>query len=201
MTLSKQIKDRINASEFGSVFIVSDFTDISNYDTARRTLARLEEDRIIIKIHRGIYYKAMYSTLLNELIAPNMNTVAEAIARNFEWSITPTGENALNLLGISTQVPGHYSFISSGPYRNYTIGKTVIEFTHTNDKEINGKSFKTRLIIQAIKAIGKDRINEYIINFKKILTTNDKLLILKESQRTTSWIYAAIKEIAKEEDR
>ncbi|MGN1294772.1 MAG: DUF6088 family protein, partial [Bacilli bacterium] len=120
MTLSKQIKERIIASKFGSFFIISDFTDISNYDTARKTLARLEEEKIIVKVYRGIYYKPKFSTLINEFIAPNISDLAEAIARNFEWSITPTGEYALNLLGISTQVPACYSFISSGPYRSYT---------------------------------------------------------------------------------
>lgn len=199
MTFSKQIAERIDEASLGTIFIISDFTDLSNYDTARKTLSRLEEDKKIEKICRGIYYKPKYSTLLNEPIAPNMNSIAEAIARNFEWSITPSGENALNLLGISTQVPGRYSFISSGPYRNYNIGKTEIEFTHRNDKDINGKSYKTRLIIQAIKAIGKDRINDYIPEFRVKISQEDKLLILKEGQRTTAWTYAAIKEIAREE--
>ncbi len=199
MPFSKQIEDRINNADYGSVFIISDFTDLANYDTARKTLSRLESNKKIKKICRGIYYKPKFSKLLNEHVAPNMNNVAEAIARNFGWSITPSGENALNSLGISTQVPGRYSYISSGPYRNYTIGNSKLEFVHRNDKDINGKSYQTRLIIQALKSIGKDRINDYIPQLRKKISLDDKDLILKESQRSTAWIYAAIKEITKEE--
>ena len=199
MTISKQIKNRIDESSLGSIFIISDFTDITNQDTARKSLARLEEEEKIKKITRGIYYKPKFSNLLGEPVTPNINDIAEAIARNFEWSITPSGENALNLLGISSQVPGRYSFISSGPYRNYKIGNTEIEFAHRTNKETNGKSYRTRLIIQAIKAIGKERIAEYLPKIKLRISREDKEHLLKEGQRTTAWTYEAIKAIAKEE--
>lgn len=199
MQISKQIEERIKDAPFGEAFIISDFTDITSYDTARKTLARLEADKLIIKITRGLYYKPKFSKLLNEPIAPNINTVAEAIARNYEWSITPSGENALNLLGISTQVPGRYSYISSGPYRTYMIGNIELEFLHRTDKDLNGKSYKTRMIIQAIKSIGQKRIDEYILDFKSKLTSDDLECLLKEGQRTTAWVYAAIKKIAVEE--
>lgn len=199
MTFSKLIEDKIRQAKLGSVFVISDFTDLANYDTVRKTLSRLENDHKIRKIHRGIYYKQEYSKLLDEPVSPNMNNVAQAIARNYEWTIVPSGENALNMLGISTQVPGRYSYISSGPYRKYTIGNSKIEFNHQNNKDISGKSYQTRLIIQAIKSIGKDRIGDYIPELRKKLSINEKKIILKESQRTTAWIYAAIKDITKEE--
>ncbi len=198
MPFSKQIEERIDKADLGSVFIISDFTDLANYDTARKTLSRLKSNKKIKKICRGIYYKPKFSKLLNETVAPNMNSVADAIARNYGWLITPSGENALNLLGISTQVPGRYSYISSGPYRSYTIKNYKLEFVHRNGKDINGKSYQTRLIIQAIKSLGKDRINDYIPELRKKISSADKILLLKEGQRSIAWVYAAIKEIAKE---
>ena len=199
MIISNEIEKRIDDASLGSVFIISDFTDITNYDTARKTLSRLEHENKIKKISRGIYYKPKFSKLLNETVSPNMNSVAEAIARNYGWSITPSGEYVLNLLGLSTQVPGRYLYISSGPYRNYTFDNNEIEFVHRKDKDNYGKSIQTRLIIQAIKSIGKDRINEYIPELRKKISLNDKALILKEGQRSTAWVYATIKEIAKED--
>ena len=200
MTLSKQIEERIENATFGSIFVITDFTDLSSYDVARKTLSRLEAEKKIVKACRGIYYKPKYSRLLGETVAPDMNGIAEAIARNFGWVITPSGENALNMLGLSTQVPGRYSYISSGPYKSYDIGNSTIEFAHRSDKDINGKSYQTRLVIQAIKAIGKDKIACYIPEFRKKISKNDKRLILKEGQRSTAWTYAAIKEINKENE-
>ena len=47
--------------------------------------------------------------------------MAKAIARNYNWTIAPTGDAALNLLGISTQVPSKWEYVSSGPYKEYNI--------------------------------------------------------------------------------
>ena len=199
MTISKQIEEKIESMPMGSVFVVSDFTDLTNYDTARKTLSRLDEAGKITKVIRGVYYKQKYSKLLKENVAVNINLVSQAIARSNEWSITPSGENALNLLGISSQVPARYCYISSGPYRTYLVNGIQIEFNHRNDKELNGKSYITRLTIQAIKAIGKDRIKDYVQIFKSHINNEDKKTILKESQRTTAWVYDVIKMISKED--
>jgi hypothetical protein len=48
---------------------------------------------------RGIYDKPRYSNLLQENAVPNPEEVAKAIARNYNWTIAPTGDAALNLLG------------------------------------------------------------------------------------------------------
>lgn len=57
-------------------------------------------------------------------------------------------------------------------------------------------SKKTLLLIQALKAIGKDNINNSIINrLKKFYNNQEKKEILKESKNTTIWIYEIIKKI------
>jgi hypothetical protein len=48
--------------------------------------------------------------LLNEFVPPNPNKVAKAIADNFGWTIVPIGDNALNILGLSTQVVAVWEF-------------------------------------------------------------------------------------------
>ncbi len=198
MTLSNIIENKINEAPYGEVFIVSDFIDVAPYDTARKILSRLCEDGLIKKITRGMYYKPKYSSLLNEYVEPNMNLVADAFARNFGWTIIPSGETAINLLGLSTQVTSHYDFISSGPYRSYNINGIIISFSHRMDKEFNGLSYKSRLIIQAIKAIGNNQINGYINSIRDNLSDQEKSILLEETQRTTAWVYEVIKKICKE---
>lgn len=198
MTLASIIEKRINESSCGEVFIVSDFMDVAPYDTARKTLSRLCEDGLIKKITRGMYYKAKFSTLINEYVKPDMNLVANAFARNFGWTIVPSGETAVNLLGLSTQVVGRYNFISSGPYRSYNIDGIIISFSHRMEKEFNGLSYKSRLIIQSIKAIGSEQIDKYIGSIRNKLSDEEKKTLLSETQRTTTWVYEVIKKICKE---
>jgi len=197
MSFSNLILTRIENAPWGKVFVISDFCDIASYDTARKTIERLEENGKIVKVTRGVYYKAKFSTLLNEPVSPDPKSVAAAIARNFGWSISPSGETALNLLGLSNQVPAKCTFISSGPYKVYDVGNTQICFVHRNDKELHGKSEITRLVIQSIKAIGKNSIKNRVDEISKIISPKDKKAILEESFHTTSWVYESIKQITK----
>jgi hypothetical protein len=43
--------------------------------------------------------------LLQQELSPDFDQVAQAFARKFNWRIQPSGDTALNLLGLSTQVP------------------------------------------------------------------------------------------------
>lgn len=192
------IRKRIQESRDGSVFVASDFVDITENVKVGVSLSRLEEEGLIKRIMRGVYYKPEYSKLLGENVAPSPNAVAYAIARNFGWSIVPCGDTALNLLGLSTQVPSAWSYVSDGPYKDYSFDNTIIKFKHTTNKEISKLTPKTALVIQALKTLGKDNIrNETIERIKESTTLNERKIMLREAQYATAWIYEAIKMICR----
>ena len=192
------LRERIQNSKNGSVFVASDFADITENVKVGVSLSRLEEEGLIKRIMRGVYYKPEYSKLLGENVAPSPNAVAYAIARNFGWSIVPCGDTALNLLGLSTQVPAAWSYVSDGPYKDYSYDNTIIKFKHTTNKEISKLTPKTALVIQALKTLGKDNIrNETIDRIKESTTLNERKIMLREAQYATAWIYEAIKMICR----
>lgn len=200
MTNSEYIQNVIDNLPEGTAFVISDFTDKTSNDNVRQIFSRLESEGEIRRILPGIYDKPAYSEILNENAAPNPNNVAEAIARKNNWTITPSGNVALNLLGLSTQVPAKWEYISSGPSNEYQIENTKISFIHRADKEVSRMSRKTSLIIQAIKSLGKDQISNEIIRKITSKTTNEeRMALLSEARQTTSWIYEVIKKISKKE--
>lgn len=54
---------------------------------------------------KGLYIKPNFNDFIQEKVEPSATEVAEAYGRAFNWSIVPFGDTALNLLGLSTQVP------------------------------------------------------------------------------------------------
>ena len=191
-----QIRGNIERSEAGSVFVSTDFTDITDKKTVNMGLIRLADEGLIKKILFGVYYKPEFSKLLGEAVAPSPNKVAHALARNFGWTIVPCGDTALNLLGLSTQVPSQWVYVSDGAYKEYTFNNTTIKFKRTTNKEISKVSYKTALTIQALKALGKENITEQVISrLKKILTDEEKEKMLAESKSATSWVLELIKVI------
>lgn len=192
------LRERISAAENGSVFVASDFADIAENMKIGVSLSRLEEEGSIKRVMRGVYYKPEYSKLLSEFIAPAPDAVAHAIARNFGWTIVPCGDTALNLLGLSTQVPAVWSYVSDGTYKEYSYDNTTIKFKRTTNKEISKLSPKTALVIQALKTLGKEHISKDIImKIKDETTSAERKTMLIEAQYATAWIYEIIKTVCR----
>ncbi len=195
----EQMNKDIEQMPYGSAFMLSDFTDNVDYENAKKNAQILERKGIIRRVLRGVYDKPKFSKAINEYAVPYPNEIAKAIARGLRWEIAPDGNAALNILSLSTQVPANWSYVSTGPYKKYKIDNVTIEFNHRANKELAGMSDNTKILIQALKAIGKDNINNDIINklkrhYKKI----EKKDILEESKNTTIWIREVIKKICEE---
>ena len=190
------IREKINQSEYGTVYVAVDFVDISDKTNINAYLARLAEEGLIRRVMRGVYYKAEYNEMLGEYVTPTVDNVAQALARNFGWTIVPCGDVALNILGLSTQVPATYVYVSDGTYKEYTFHNITIQFKRTTNREVSKLSYKTALVIQALKALGKDQINDsVIIRLQSILTAEEKATMLSEAKTATAWIYDCIKKI------
>lgn len=195
-TITQKLSQRLKTLDSNAVFIINDFIDIAEYDTIRKTLNRLDEEKKILKIMRGIYYQPRFSELLQEYEAPSPHQVALAIARKFNWTIAPSGITALNMLGISTQVSAKWTYISDGNYKTFELGKTTIEFKRRNNREIAGMSYKTALIIQGIKALGRNKVDDIsIIKMREMLSDAEKQTLLEEAKTSLIWVYQVIKTI------
>ena len=200
LQLSK-IRDRITGAKEGTIFVPSDFKDIAERNAIKMALSRLCDEQIIRRIMRGVYEYPEYSNLLQEFVAPSPDKVAQSLARNYGWTIVPCGDTALNLLGLSTQVPNVWSYVSDGPYKGYEFNNINLKFKHTTNKEITGISYKTALMIQALKTLGSDKIDDkVIIKLSKGLSDDEKRTLLSESQYATSWIHETLKQISKRGD-
>lgn len=191
-----QIEERILGYPYGTAFSASDFLDIADANSVSQVLFRIEKDGKIRRVINGIYDKPAYSQLIQEYGVPRVDKIAEALARRFNWNIAPSGDTALNILHISTQVPNSWEYVSDGPYRDYMIGKVPLKFKHIMPREINGYSPITVMIIQGIRAIGKGNMTqEQTARFSSAITTEDKDTLLKEARTASGWIYKEIKQI------
>ncbi len=185
----------------GWIFTPSDMMGNFTRREADDNIKYLLKKGKIRKIGRGLYDYPKYSELLQQNLSPNMDQAANAIARKFNWRIEVSGETALNMLGLSTQVPGRYVFICDGPDRSYDILGTSLEFKKSVLKDIGFKYKESSLIVQSLKSLGKNNIDNNTVNLirNKI---NPKMYakILKDTKNTKNWIYEYIKLICREDE-
>ena len=188
------IKNKIKALGRDGVFVAADFYGIAGRDAIRKTLSRLEEDNYIKRVMRGVYYKTRYSKLLKEDVIPSPRLVASAIARNNGWTIAPSGIMALNMTGLSTQVPAQLSYVTNGTPKTYHYDNFTIIFKRTSARDLERLSKKTAIVVQALKAIGKDKVTPKDLNqIRRYLSPEEKNKAVKEARYATSWIYDLIK--------
>ena len=83
------IRNRIEIAKTGSVFILSDFSDLADPEAVRKAITRLENDGTLTRVMRGVYYKPKHSEVLGENVVPSPDDVAHALARNYGWTIVP----------------------------------------------------------------------------------------------------------------
>lgn len=139
----KQIRERILAAEAETTFATSDFADIADSATVRQSLNRLVQAGILQRVLRGIFVKPKFCSTFNEFVEVNPDAVAKTLARTYHWTITPYGNAALYLSGLSNQKPSIWSYMSNGPYRTYEWNSIRIEFRHRTNKKFIGLSYPT----------------------------------------------------------
>lgn len=196
MSVIEEIRIRINDMAAGDIMMTSDFADLSSITTIRKCLGRCTDDGIIRRVFDGVYEKPQYSKLLNEYMPTDPEKVAYALARKYHWTIAPCGDIALNKLGLTTQVPAVWSYASDGPYRNFEWDNIQLIFKHRANREISLLSKQTILLIEAIRALGKERITQdYIVQLRNALPDSDKETILVEATASSEWIYETIRKV------
>ena len=201
-SLTDAVMERVGKMPAGACFSRSDFADLGTRLAVSQVLSRQERAGILSSPVRGYYCCRRKSKLLGVEMPPDFASLAAAIARNSGWTIIPCGDIAANDLGLSTQVPVVWSYVSTGPYRTYEIGKMRLEFKHTANRELFNMSKKSALCVQALKALGRNGVTpEVIKRLRLVLSDRERKALLNETSHVTSWIYDVVKRIMKEEDR
>lgn len=190
----REIEKLIRSKSNGTLFVISDFVGLGSIYAVRKALSRLVADGTLVRELRGIYKKPNYNAFIKEDIMSTPKEIAYAYARAYGWKIAPSGNTALNELGISTQVPNVNAFISDGPYRTIVLAnKTKIRFKNVPSSEITNISYEAALIIEAIKYLKKENITVAVLDNLRNRFTEDELQVIKsDSKVARSWVYEQI---------
>ena len=182
------IEKTINEAPELTLWHNSDFLDYGKASNVKVVLSRLAEEGKLRRAIDGIYYRP--KTVLGIDVPPSMHEVARKIASLHRWSVVPSGETALNALGISTQVMSEYVYSSDGPYRDYLVDGMPLHFRHKSTRFIKGMSYKTALFVEAMKALGKENVSDTTIKTLAHSLGEDEInQILNEAKSAPEWIY------------
>ena len=161
-----KIKKRIYRKDRGFVFTKSHFFDLGSRTAIAKALERLADAGLIRRLSRGLYeYPKQHPDF--GILPVNYEQVAQALAGRDNLKIQPSGAYAANLLGLSDQVPAKVVFLTDGSHRKIQIGKRSIVLKRTTPKNMATAGKISGLVIQALRFIGQENIDDKVIGILK----------------------------------
>ena len=197
-SIDDKILSKVRKCGRGTIFSSVDFTNLGEPKSVLKALERMANAETIIRVSRGIYcYPKTEKTLGLGVIYPTFEEIAQYIAKRDKARIVPTGSYALNVLGLSTQVPANVVYLTDGSPRSRTLKSgRGIKFVKTAPKNLAFKNKLAMLLTFALKEIGEGNITkEQELHISKLLKNEEKESIEKDYPIMPNWIQFLISKL------
>jgi hypothetical protein len=158
-SISSQIENKIKRSRPGQIILPSDFKDLGTSTAIRKTLSRLVDQKVLVRMGQGVYVIPIHDKLFGEVL-PSMEEIAASLAEKEHVKIMPTGQYALNKIGLSNQIPMKMVFLTNGTKKNITIGKSSILFQPTTTKKLAMVGSISSLLFLGLEELDLNRLKE-----------------------------------------
>lgn len=199
-TVQDTILGRIRQQGRGKVFIPKDFLDLGSRDAADQSLSRLVKSGDILRLGRGLYHYPQMNQRLGIPLGPDLDEIADALARQTGSRVVPSGAVAANRLGLSAQVPAKPVYLSDGRTRQVKIGNTTIQIRHAAPKELPVGSRTSAMVFQALRYLGQTAVDDKVIGqIRRALSPDQRRGLLRDARYTTDWIAFTVRQIAQDE--
>lgn len=186
------LRERIEALPEDTVLFRSDFPEYHS-EFVGGTLAELTQEGLLVKLAQGIYAKPRKSRF--GLVLPSVDKIVQAIAARDNAEVLPSGMTALNVLGLSTQVPMKYSYLTTGSERTIKLENQEIRLKRGVPKNFCYKTKLIALLVQALKALKQQNVGQEEIQTIRSLISKepDKTALTKDVDMMPVWMKRIVK--------
>lgn len=184
-SVSHLIELKINRFKPGVVFLPSDFKELGTSSAIRKVLSRVVKSGLAERMGQGIYVIPKNDKVFGKVL-PSIEELAEALAKKEHVKIKPSGQYALNKVGLSTQVPMRLVFLTTGNSKRIQIGKSAILFKSTTAKKLSMKGEITSLLFLGLEELDLQKISSTQMGRIQVLVNQESPEILKFNLRLTS---------------
>ncbi len=184
----------------GSVFSTQDLLAEGRLGTSRSALdialKRLADEGDLVRAGRGVFAIPESHAVLGSL-PPKLESVAAAIARRSGDTMLPSGAEAANRLGLSTQVPGRPVFYTTGRASRRTAGTQRYELRHRTPRLAKADK-QVAEIIEALRTLGKARANDRSVvrQLQRSLSDSEKARLRQQAYLAPGWMQPILRSIA-----
>lgn len=123
------------------------------------------------------------------MLQPATDDIAYALVDRDAARLQPSGAYAANLLGLTTQVPTKIVYLTDGRTRTVQIGSRQITLKHTTPRNMATAGKSSGLVIQALRHLGRNSIDQKVIKQLERRLDSDTLnQLVKDIRYAPAWI-------------
>jgi predicted transcriptional regulator of viral defense system len=177
LNIENRILNKVKKAKMGSLYFADSFADYGTPKAVAKALERLTQSGELMRVARGMYTRPVKDPVLG-VVMPTLENIAQAIGKRDKATLIPTGSLALYKLGLTTQVPLNVVYYTSASPRSIVVNNRIIKFKKTTAKNLAYIGETSKLVIVALKEIGKDKV------------TPDQLEVLEKHMRNEKAYHA-----------
>lgn len=189
---SLTLKKRIEAMPDDSVLFRSDFPEYHS-EFVGSILAELTNEGVLVKLAQGIYSKPRKSRF--GIVLPSVDKIVHAIAVRDKAQILPSGMTALNVLGLSTQVPMNYTYLTTGSERTVNLSSRKIYLKRGVPKNFCYSTQLIGLLVQALRTLKQENVGDAELQtIRKLISKEpERDALLNDVGMMPAWMKRLIK--------
>ena len=186
------LRQRIEAMPEDSILFRSDFPEY-HAEFVGSTLSELSGEGILVKLAHGIYAKPRKSRF--GPVLPSVDKVVQAIATRDNAEVLPSGITALNVLGLSTQVPMNYTYLTTGSERTIKLVDRQVTLKRGVPKNFCYETRLIALLVQALKTLKQENITEEELQTIRSLISKEpgKESLMRDVDMMPAWMKRIVK--------
>lgn len=165
---SLSVWQRIQDNPNTKVWTPQDFFDLGSYDSIKKSLQRLVNNKKLRRIDRGLYDQLRINSLTGQLAPADYRMIIDAIVRRDNIRILIDGLTAANDLGLTNAVPAKVVVHTDGRLQPIQLDKLVIEFKLTAPSKLYWAGRPAMRLIQALFWLRDSLKNESLIDEETI---------------------------------
>ena len=163
MSVAKSIRQRVMRMRRGKPFATRDFSDLGSRSAVDQALSRLVREGVILRVMRGVFARPRYSKYVKGAHGPGLDKMVKFIVKRSGETLQMQGGDAALYMRLSNQVSGLPIYYTSGPSREFKLGRMPVKFKHVNPRRLQLVGTHPGMALTALWFLGKDIVNDKMI--------------------------------------
>ena len=154
---ANRVREAVKRQRRGQPFSNHSLLRLGSRTAVDNALSRLVAEGSLMRLVPGVFVRPKQNPYVGNVV-PEVSTIISAIAKSTGETIQVHGAEAARRFKLTTQVPMSPVFNTSGPSREYSIGKLKVALRHVSNRKLQLAGKRSGLALAALWYLGPERV-------------------------------------------